>query len=177
MLQSVLAAFVLLALVPANFTSGDVRNRDPFADPPSVPKDVSPVTVITMQRTECFGTCPVYKLTIFADGRVRYEGSKHVKKKGKAESHISRQKLQELIDEFENIYYFNLNDAYVRGSKGCPQWVPDMPSAITSLTRIRDGERKTVNHYHGCHGPDVLELLTRLEDKIDDAVNVNQWIK
>ena len=172
-----LAGFVLLALVPAYFTSGDVRNQNPFADPPSVPQDAPPATVITLQRTECFGTCPVYKLTIFADGKVLYEGIRHVKKKGKIKSRISQVKLQQLIDEFENIYYFNLNDAYVRRSKGCPQWVTDMPSAITSLTRARNGKRKSVNHDHGCRGSEVLELLTRLEDTIDEAVNVNQWIK
>jgi hypothetical protein len=28
--------------------------------------------VITLERGACFGTCPVYKLSIFADGRVEY---------------------------------------------------------------------------------------------------------
>ena len=174
MLQSLLTIFLWLA-VPANCFITDLRNRDPFPKPQPASQRVSSVTVITLQRTECFGTCPVYKLTIFADGTVLYEGSKYVKKKGKAKSRISRAKLEDLIEEFDNIYYFNLNDAYIPGSKGCPQSATDMPSAITSL--MRRGRTKTVNHYHGCRGLDTLELLTQLEDKIDEAVNVVRWIK
>jgi uncharacterized protein DUF6438 len=106
--------------------------------------------VITLRRTACFGPCPVYKLTIFADGRVLYEGISQVKKKGKAKGRISSAKLEELIEEFENIYYFNLKDAYTPGTNACPQSVTDMPSAVTSLAR--NGKSKTIDHYHGVAG-------------------------
>ncbi len=38
--------------------------------------------VITLERTQCFGSCPVYKLTVYGDGRVVYEGGGFVKIKG-----------------------------------------------------------------------------------------------
>jgi len=174
MLQSLLAIFLWLAL-PANCARSDLRNRDPFSPRPSLHHRVPRATVITLRRTACFGTCPVYKLTIFADGRVLYEGISHVKKKGKAKGRISPAKLEELIEEFQNIYYFNLKNAYIPGTDACRQSATDMPSAVTSLTR--NGNSKTINHYHGCRGSQTLDLLTRLEDKIDEAVNVNQWIK
>ena len=174
MLQSLLTIFLWLA-VPANCAPGVLRNRDPVSPRQPLHQRVSPATVITLQRTECFGTCPVYKLTIFADGTVLYEGIRHIKKKGKAKSRITRAKLEDLIEEFDNIYYFNLRDAYIPGSDDCPQSATDNPSAITSLTR--NGKTKNINHYHGCRGLDTLELLTKLEDKIDEAVNVNRWIK
>lgn len=174
MLHPLLAIFLWLAL-PANCAPGVLRNRDAFSPRPPLHQRVSPATVITLRRTECFGTCPVYKLTIFADGKVLYEGIRHVKKKGKAGSRISRAKLDGLIEEFDNVYYFNLRDAYTPGTDACRQSVTDMPSAVTSLTR--NGKSKTINHYHGCRGADVLELLTKLEDKIDETVNVNQWLK
>ena len=34
--------------------------------------------VITLERTACFGTCPIYKLTVYGDGRVEYEGERFV---------------------------------------------------------------------------------------------------
>ena len=49
----------------------------------------------------------------------------------------------------------------------------DMPSAFTSLTV--DGKTKTVRHYHGDFS--APKELTELEDKIDEIVNSNQWIK
>jgi hypothetical protein len=30
--------------------------------------------VITLERTACFGTCPIYRLTIQGNGQVVYEG-------------------------------------------------------------------------------------------------------
>lgn len=129
--------------------------------------------VITLERTQCFGTCPMYKLTIFSDGRVSYDGMKYVKKVGKASGRISRAKLDELVLEFNNIKYFNLPDSFQPGEKTCPQEATDMPSAITSFTWR--GRSKTIWHYHGCRGPSTLELLTKLENKIDEVVNVKQW--
>jgi len=131
--------------------------------------------VITLQRTVCYGPCPEYKLTIFSDGQVLYEGTSSVRTKGKAYGRITREQLEELILEFNNIYFFNLEDNYTPGNKVCPQSMTDHPSAITSLSQ--DGKTKTITHYHGCRGLHTLELLTKLENTIDAAVNVSQWTK
>jgi hypothetical protein len=152
-----------------------------FAPPAVVPRAVDApvykparrVQVITLERTNCFGACGVYKLTIFSDGLVRYEGIKFVKKIGNASGRISRAQLNELLQRFEEISYRNLPGDFTPGTPQCPQVLTDLPSAITSLTR--DGKTKTVRHYHGCHGLSTLERLTELEDKIDQAVNSKKW--
>ena len=156
-----LITLLLLSLVGVSAASPRKRHR--------------PSPVITLERTVCFGACPIYKLTIFSDGRVDYQGIRFVKRMGKASSRISRAQLEQLVAEFTNNDYFKLDDSYTPGAKGCPQAATDMPSAITSLTWR--GKTKTVNHYHGCTGADVLEMLTRLEAKIDDAINVTRWTK
>lgn len=131
--------------------------------------------VITLERTVCYGTCPVYKLTIFSDGRVEYVGEQFVKRIGKATGRISRKQLEDLVMEFTNIYYFNLPSSLVPGSKHCPQDMTDHPSAITSLTW--QGKSHSITHYYGCRGSNTLELLRKLEDKIDATVNVKRWTK
>jgi len=131
--------------------------------------------VITLERTVCFGSCPIYKLAIFSDGRVDYQGIKFVKRIGRANARIGRARVEQLVAEFTNIDYFTLDDSYTPGTKGCPQVATDMPSAITSLTW--QGKTKRINHYYGCTGGDVLETLTKLEAKIDEAVKINKWIK
>jgi Domain of unknown function (DUF6438) len=152
-----------------------------FAPPAAAPRAVDvPVSkparrvqVITLERTICFGACPVYKLTIFSDGLVHYQGTKFVKKIGSASGRISRTKLNQLLQRFEEINYRTLPEDFTPGTPQCPQMATDMPSAITSLTR--DGKTKTVRHYHGCRGLSTLERLTELEDKIDQAVNTKKW--
>ena len=123
----------------------------------------------------CFGTCPNYKLTIFSDGLVSYEGIEYVKTVGKASGRITRAKLNALVAEFNNIDYFNLADSYIPGDKTCPESWTDMPSANTSLTW--HGRSKAINHYYGCRGLNVLDQLMELEKKIDEAVNVTKWTK
>jgi D-alanyl-D-alanine carboxypeptidase len=123
--------------------------------------------VITLERTPCHGFCPVYKLTIDGDGTVVYEGIDFVSTKNREETTISREKIEQLIEEFESIDYFSLNDKYTELT------ITDAPSAITSITL--GGKTKTIEHYHGDFS--APEELTELEDKIDEIVNSEQWIK
>jgi hypothetical protein len=136
-----------------------------------VPED----TLITLERTGCYGMCPIYKVSISADGAVVFEGNRFVKKVGTARSAISEEQIRELLAGFEKINYFELNDQYVKPEDGCKQWLTDNPSAITSITR--NGKSKLVTHYYGCRGLEVLKELEKLEQAIDDAVNSSQWIR
>jgi hypothetical protein len=136
-----------------------------------IPKD----TLITLERTLCYGFCPSYKLTIAADGSVVFEGREHVKKTGISKSQISQEAVRQLISEFEKANYFSLKNQYKNPEDGCDGWVTDNPSAITAI-RI-NGKTKTVDHYYGCRGAKVLEALTRLETRIDEMANTAQWIK
>jgi hypothetical protein len=131
-----------------------------------LPDDIKEV-VITLERTACFGNCPVYKLTIYGDGRVVYDGKKFVRIEGTITTVISEKEVKKLVNEFRNVDYFSFKDSY-------EDWnVTDMPSAITSI--IINGKTKTVSHYHGDFN--APEKLTKLERKIDEIVGSDQWTK
>ena len=158
MKKYLLALSILIALI--SIAVGCARNQTP------TPSDLDEV-VITLERTVCFGACPEYKLTIYGSGTVEYEGKRFVKIEGKRTITISEEKVRHLFSEFEKIDYLSLNDSYEEFM------ATDMPSAFTSLTV--DGKAKTVRHYHGDFS--APKALTELEDKIDEIVNSNQWIK
>ncbi|MFC1946547.1 DUF6438 domain-containing protein [Chloroflexota bacterium] len=122
--------------------------------------------IITLERTACYGFCPVYTITIFGNGTVQYEGKEHVQTMGNQETEISEDKIRQIVEEFEKIDYFSLNDEYTERT------ITDAPSAITSITM--NMETKTIKHYHGDFS--APEELTELEDKIDEIVNSEQWI-
>ena len=130
--------------------------------------------VITLERSICFGTCPAYKISIYGDGLVIYEGREFVKTKGDADGRITKEQVQQLVREFEKIGYFKLADEYSL-DKNCPNAWTDAPTYITSLTQ--NEKTKRVLHYQGCAGLPVLEQLTALEDKIDEVVNTKRWIE
>ena len=124
-------------------------------------------SIITLERTACFGVCPVYKLTIHGDGRVIYEGIRCVRIEGTRTTTISENKSEQLMTEFQKIDYFSLKDSYEEHN------ATDMPSAFTSLTI--DGKTKTVRHYHGDFS--APKKLTELENQIDQIINSDQWTK
>ncbi|HYX30979.1 MAG TPA: DUF6438 domain-containing protein, partial [Pyrinomonadaceae bacterium] len=130
---------------------------------------------ITLERTACFGSCPVYKLTIKSDGGVTFDGARFTKTIGVATGKISPAEFRSLVSEFEKLDYFSLSDAYMPGTKECPQRITDMPSANTSI-RL-NGRTKSVAHYYGCGNEGVLAKLTALENKIDEVVGTQKWIK
>jgi len=142
-------------------------------------KPIPDDTLITLERTVCFGACPIYKLTISADGTVTFEGRQNVKVKGLAKSRINRDDLRNLIAAFEAASYFSLNDSYETQKDGCPEVWTDNPSAITSLRM--NGKTKTISHYYGCQAGSGTSIypngLTYLETTIDQIVGTDKWIK
>jgi hypothetical protein len=170
-MHSVMLTTSMLLILAATGWGG---RRGPAAPSPAR-QDAPPDTEITLFRTNCYGGCAVYTVTIRADGSVLYQGGEGAKTRGKIESHISQEKVRELVAAFKAIDYFSLADRYDHGSKDCPNWGTDAPSAITSLTLNQ--KKKTVRHYLGCSGSPVIGKLAGLENKIDEAVNVKQWIE
>ena len=121
--------------------------------------------VITLERTPCFGTCPVYRLEITADGLVTFEGARFVATSGVQYGTISPEAVADLLDAFESTGYLGWEDEYKT------QFVTDMPTVITSVTI--DGVTKRIEHYHG--DQNAPEALDALEDLVDETVNVRQW--
>lgn len=127
--------------------------------------------VITLESTGCFGPCPIYKLTIYGDGKVVYEGKEYVNVAGKQTSQLSKDQVKELVDEFYRINYFSLkNNTYTEDSFLLKCFL-DAGSVITSITI--DGKTKKINDYHGCPAP---KKLRELEVKIDEITNSKRWI-
>ena len=60
--------------------------------------------VITLERTPCYGFCPVYKLTIGGHGTVVYEGKDFVSIRNREETTISRDEIDQLVADIETDY-------------------------------------------------------------------------
>lgn len=117
---------------------------------------------ITLERTACFGYCPVYSVSVDSAGNVIYNGQANVKLKGLHEASISKEKYRELVDEFYRIGYFGFYDNYT-------QLVSDLPTTITSITI--NGKTKQVKNYSS-----PPKGLKELENKIDEITTAQIWI-
>jgi hypothetical protein len=123
--------------------------------------------VITPVRRACNGTCPVYKPTLYGNGRSAYEGETFVRVIGRKTFTISETRIRMLISFIDGIGFLSLKESYEEGV------IPDMATAVTSITI--NAKTKSVRHFYG--DPNAPKELTRLEHMIDKTVNPHQWVK
>lgn len=127
---------------------------------PYTPKEPSDVE-ISLTRWGCFGTCPSYRVTIFGDGTVEYEGFFYVNVQGMVEASITQEKIGALLDAFEQLDFFNLPDEYTSM----------LTDGATYETTLRIGKKeKTVSRYI-CGPTELMDL----EHMIDDIVGTERW--
>jgi Domain of unknown function (DUF6438) len=133
----------------------------------SVPQaPVASSVMLSLERTACYGRCPIYTVTVLRDGTVQWEGRQFVKTTGEATAKLPAATLTALADAFKRADYFSLHDKYDSYD------VTDHPSAITSYS---DGsKKKTIHHYHGDRS--APEKLSELESRIDELVGTSKWI-
>jgi len=132
------------------------------------PKVKSLKTVkITLQRTECFGTCPSYSVEVYGDGTVDYSGGTFVAFTGHHRGSIPRANILELLSLFRAADYFSLDDDYTMS-------VTDNPTYVTSIQI--DGRRKQVTDYVGIE-IGMPQAVTDLEHEIDRLSNSERWVR
>jgi hypothetical protein len=165
MFRVVLNAIFSILCILVVFSPAALRYQDP----------IPPDTVITLQRGACERRCAVYKVIIFADGTVIFDGQHYVRKAGLVKSRIEPEKIRKLIEDFKAVNYFNLREQYgIKGDVDCNPGPSDAPIATTSIAT--GGRSKTITHHHRCAGA-VSEQLTALEDEIDKIANTGRLIK
>jgi hypothetical protein len=124
---------------------------------------------IQLERTQCFGTCPAYSVTIHGDGRVEYNGKSHVKETGAREGRIETDKLRSLASEFAKTKFSEIVEDYSEKCRG--RVCTDFPTAITEFS-IK-GISHRVKHYYGCAS--APKSLFQLESAIDQSTNSQKW--
>ena len=129
------------------------------AEAQTIPKDF----VIKLERTSCFGECPVYSVTIDAKGNVTYEGTRFVRVEGRQTNRIAVSRVAALVEAVDRAHFFDLDDKY-------RAQVTDNPTTFVTVTH--DGRSKRVEDY--VIGP---KALRQLEDEIDDTARTKRWIR
>lgn len=139
---------------------------------------------LTMKRTGCYGTCPIYTLNIQPNGKVSFDGEGFTKVMGKAESSLDEEKIKQIIAEIDKADFYSLKDFYTEDSGNCPLSATDNPT-VTLFVKLK-GKEKTITHYLGCRseinpskgrGLSIFpQQLYNLENKIDEIVETKRWI-
>ena len=126
---------------------------------------------VTLERTPCFGGCPVYRISVTRDGVVSYEGRAGVRHLGAASKRIKPDQVAALLSELERGGYFSFAPRYTPAEPACGRYATDSPTAITSVSMGDRAHR--IEHDYGCGAaPGALVVLER---RIDEALGSTEW--
>jgi hypothetical protein len=138
---------------------------------------------ITMSRTPCMGMCPIYTVSIGADGAVKYRGDKGVSVTGEQRGTADPVKLAALGELIRKVEFFSLDEKGRLHPK--PECRPSVKSADCDRTddvACSDTSSTIIEIAHaGKKGRIALEHCEALpadalEAAIDDAARTAPWV-
>jgi uncharacterized protein DUF6438 len=136
---------------------------------------------MTLKRTSCYGTCPVYSISVSGEGKGSYYGSQYVKVGGQHEFQLTPRAALDLYNEFVGIDFASMHDSY--RERPCVFVAPDgtVQLGATGIVdapgfeiTLRIGSYVKTISVNGSLGPQDLMALA---DKIDAATNSKRWIR
>jgi len=112
--------------------------------------------LMQMEKTPCYGACPVYTISIDQAGNGLLEGLENTEYTGLFSFRLSKRQLNNLDAAFSQADFFALEDKY-------HAFVSDLPTI--HLFYNKDGKEKKVMDYYG-----APQELKDLEKKIESLV-------
>lgn len=122
-----------------------------------------PQVLASINRTACYGQCPMYKATFMDNGEVEYIGRRFVDNIGTYKTVITAEEVEEIIKQIEVADYFSLDSLY-------PTPIADFPSCITEA-QLNGQRKKVVNR----RNPPVE--LKNFEKFLDSLLHARDWEK
>ncbi len=122
-------------------------------------------TALVVERTACFGTCPVYKATVFRSGKVDYEGRRFVPVTGQHTLSIDQSTVTAMIEGARRIDFNSLKPEYLSGAT-------DMPAIIVT-TYLPGQKRHQVLAERGAAPKPLQAYLDSLTHELDQLAGIN----
>ncbi|MGB3545879.1 MAG: DUF6438 domain-containing protein [Saprospiraceae bacterium] len=120
----------------------------------------------TLRRTSCYGDCPVFTLSVYPDGALRYEGKRNVEMEGTYVGKTDDAMVKSLGRFATTSRYFTFKNRYPAED----EWTADLPMVVTTMNY--NGFENEVQHQFG--GP---EALTELEQRLEELIKKTVWTK
>lgn len=121
------------------------------------------INTITLEKTSCFGNCPVFMIKVFQNGEVQLVGKENLPYIGSYCAHLDKSRLDSLFDAFNSHGFFDFKDSYTSNYRDLP----------TSFVTFRwQGKSKSVTDYDRAPAG-----LKELEERVSSLVGTVHWRK
>jgi hypothetical protein len=118
------------------------------------------VASITLRRGPCFGTCPVYEVTLTADGTATWNGENFVERMGLHEGQVD-------LNDFERLSRFIARAGFHDWASEFVANVTDLPDYF--LTVVAADQTKTVRQ-NGVDRPADFWVIAALVDHLAETI-------
>jgi len=122
---------------------------------------------ISYTTTRCFGTCPVYTVSIQPNGIVQFNGIMFTKVEGEKATKVSRDTYIKIANELKS---FRPNTGDVVDNQDCDYKVSDLQS-VNIVWKNKNGVETKLNHYYGCMD-DSNKKLTQIIQKLPTELGI-----
>ena len=112
-----------------------------------------------MEKTPCYGHCPVYTIKIDHKGNGLFRGVENTENLGLYSFSLTGDELIRLKSSFDRIGFFNLEDRYF-------EHVTDLPTVY--ITYRSGGNEKKIMDYYGAP-QDLKNLEAQIESSVFSA--------
>lgn len=120
--------------------------------------------VLTFERTPCNGTCPAYRMQVYADGRVAYEGGRFVPLKGNQALQLPAATVAEMLHRAKTAHFETFDKDYLSGAS-------DMPGTIVAIRQPNGSLKKVMAENNAPEN--VKSFFTYLTTQFDQLAQVN----
>lgn len=131
-------------------------------------------TVVKLKRTACYGTCPVYTVSVKANGVVEFEGHEYVSFKGFQTDSLPKERVAQIEKELIKVKFLKMKSHLDSGSWGC--FISATDSSHIIIEGIVKNRKKAVSTYLGCESRQVDEVIS-LANYIDQVIGTSKWVK
>jgi hypothetical protein len=125
-------------------------------------KEMQKVKVLTYQKTQCYGSCPVYSITFYSDNSVLVNPTSNFIVSEKSNGKLKKGTVENLLNYAERINFWSLKKEYNDAL------VSDLPS--TFITIFNKDQNKKIKVRTNAP-PELKELLI----KIENIIKTIQW--
>lgn len=124
---------------------------------------------LTLSYGPCFGSCPVFSVTLNESGSLVFEGERFTEALGRHRRQMSSSLFEDIVSELDSLPDSELVDPLV-----CPRIRTDHSSVSGTLRTGRHDLE--IKHYYGCGGYEYRRRQVQLIRKITDMLQVDDLV-
>jgi uncharacterized protein DUF6438 len=126
---------------------------------------------ISYETGPCFGACPIYRVTVNADGSGVFEGRRWTRAEGNRSFRVTAQQYQRLVAHLEPLRPASGSIRY--SGEACESMATDLPSA--EVTWEGPAGAQQLYFYHGCDMEKNRPIAERL-NAVPDLLPIGEFI-